>query len=833
MNVVDSLIVTLQLDASGFNKRIQDTTDALDKLEKQGAKGSAFTALQRNQKAALAAVEAHKKALEELKKKQAELAGMYQKNSDDSFNRQKKIADMKKQLVSNVKNHLPITFLSRDINKAEADAKNQDEKDEQRQNKANEGIAKHTEAVEASQKKANEALSKQEDGLKKLDTTSSKTLKNMEHQGKSAANALNKIKYEVFALTSAFIGMNKIMSFISDQTSKGFALGNLAKNINIDVKTLSAWENIAEKYGATAQDVAQSFSEVSAGYEAAVMGGDVSDEIGFLSRYVSLKDSEGKRRDLEAVMLDAATFLQKTEKESGREKAVWFGKKFGFNEGMTNTLLGITPKELEAQKKRNAANEEDKKATEARAAAWSKITDVFERFGLTLLTTVTPVFTDLAARFTKWAASEDGQKWLKKVTDGFEQLIIKLRDLDWNKFREEAGKVWDGFVHAVGGINDLIEAVGGLSNALIILFALFVADKAIKLLSFLGFLAGFTPIGRMAKLIALLAAGIGGAAITRELLKADEGEETPGAPAKKKGGLTAKGVLTSIWTVLSGISETIINIAGGVAHNIAAPKDLFGRQKKAIDILKQEGMTQAEAEAFTISAVRESHLIPTAKSDNSTSYGVGQWLKKRQKDYEKKYGHSMQSVTDERQAFDEQFRFMAWEAKNTESGGFNKIQANPTAEAVTEHYFRPAKENRAKDWAKDAINRKNYEENSRNALINPNKLGENSPETKKNKQATINWAKTQQEGDRDKTQQEGDRTLDKRYFGINSPEAKDIKNNLNGANIPTANRTQSQSVTIGNVVVNTRATDAVAISKDIAGALKHQLFAANANTAFV
>jgi hypothetical protein len=795
VNVVDTLIVRLELDASGFNKRIQDTKDALDRLEQQGAKGTAFTALKRNQQAATKAVEDYNKALEQLKKQQ------------------QAIAALKQQRVENIANHLPITNLDRETVAAEKAAKKQEA------------------LVEARQKKANDALSKQEDGLKKLDTTSNKTFKNMEHQGKAAANALNKIKYEVLALTSAFIGMQKIMSFISEQTGKGFALGNLAKNIAIDPKTLSAWENIAEKYGATSQDVAQSFSEVSAGYEAAVMGGQVSDEMAFLSRYVSLKDSEGKRRDLEAVMLDASTVLKKTEKDFGREKAVWFGKQFGFNEGMTTTLLGVTDKELDAQKERNALDEKDTEAAKARGAAWSKITDVFERFGVTLLTTVTPVFTDLAARFTKWAASDEGQAWIKKVTDSFEKLIVKLRDLDWDKVEKGAVAFWHGLEHVIEVVDRLVDSVGGLNEALKILFALFVADKVLKLLSL--FLM-FTPIGRIGKLITMLAAAIGGAALTHELLKDEEGAENkpgaekkigaenkPGAEKKigaekKSGELTAKGVLKAIGTVLWGVGETVVDVVKGVAGNIAAPKDLFQRQKQAIDILKGEGMTQQEAEAFAISSTRESNLIPTKKDKNSTSYGTGQWLKKRQKDYEKLYGHSMQSVTDERTAFKEQIRFMAWEAKNTESGAFEKIRAKPTAESVTQHYFRPAIANRSKDFAKDDANREIYEESLKSAYMNPQPYGKNSPETRAKRDAQkiiypIEWAK-------DLTERE---------------KARDINNNLNGANKPTGNRTQSQAVTIGNIVVNTRATDAVSISKDIAGALKNQLFAANANTAFV
>jgi len=95
----------------------------------------------------------------------------------------------------------------------------------------------------------------------------------------------------------------------------------------------------------------------------------------------------------------------------------------------------------------------------------------------------------------------------------------------------------------------------------------------------------------------------------------------------------------------------------------------------------------------------ESGYDPFAKGDwnaftrSYDAYGIGQWHADRQAKYTSIFKHTMQSVTDRRQALKEQLEFMNWELHNTESRAGNALrQARSAYEAgstVSRLYERP------------------------------------------------------------------------------------------------------------------------------------------------
>jgi hypothetical protein len=81
------------------------------------------------------------------------------------------------------------------------------------------------------------------------------------------------------------------------------------------------------------------------------------------------------------------------------------------------------------------------------------------------------------------------------------------------------------------------------------------------------------------------------------------------------------------------------------------------KDEDAIRTLMNSGLTQPQAIGVTANLKQESGLDPFRYGDSFKAYGIGQWHEDRRADYEKMFGHSMDSVSDYDQAYQEQFAF--------------------------------------------------------------------------------------------------------------------------------------------------------------------------------
>lgn len=108
-------------------------------------------------------------------------------------------------------------------------------------------------------------------------------------------------------------------------------------------------------------------------------------------------------------------------------------------------------------------------------------------------------------------------------------------------------------------------------------------------------------------------------------------------------------------------------------HNAGEASD----RKKAI----AAGLLAAGISKSTVAGVignlqeESSKFSPFALGDGGKAYGIMQWHPDRQANYEKVFGHTMKSVTNEKEALAEQTAFIAWERQNTEKRGWDKTEA--------------------------------------------------------------------------------------------------------------------------------------------------------------
>ncbi len=111
--------------------------------------------------------------------------------------------------------------------------------------------------------------------------------------------------------------------------------------------------------------------------------------------------------------------------------------------------------------------------------------------------------------------------------------------------------------------------------------------------------------------------------------------------------------------------------SGGV---VAQGEKASARQEFIARTIMGMGWSTAQTKGLLANIGAESTYNPFAQGDYNwrtrkyEAYGLGQWHADRQANYKKLFGHTMQSVKDERQAIMEQLRFMNWELNDPRSG---------------------------------------------------------------------------------------------------------------------------------------------------------------------
>ncbi|KVN25637.1 hypothetical protein WJ63_16025 [Burkholderia pyrrocinia] len=121
----------------------------------------------------------------------------------------------------------------------------------------------------------------------------------------------------------------------------------------------------------------------------------------------------------------------------------------------------------------------------------------------------------------------------------------------------------------------------------------------------------------------------------------------------------------------------------GKARAAANSGSLADRQQYLLGRLKEAGYTDAQAAGVVGSLRQESQLDPTAQNKASGNYGIAQWGKARAAQFEKQFGKPLAQST-----FGEQVDFMLWELKNTEKQADQRIRLARSPEFAAEVHSR-------------------------------------------------------------------------------------------------------------------------------------------------
>lgn len=225
--------------------------------------------------------------------------------------------------------------------------------------------------------------------LDKTDKAATKTAKDIEAQGKRAAQSFTAIRNEVLGLAAAFIGLRALKTFANDVTRGDAAVGRLAVNTGMVTTELAAWEGIASRAGGSAEGMAGSVKGLTSQLQKLAITGN-SDIIPFLTAaHVNLSaffDAATPMGDRLLMIADAFAGISPA-------KAQALGAGMGLDEGTVNLLLqgrGAINDLLAKQRAMNAASAEDARLAIERQRAWDDVKDSATGVGRVFLEDVTP-----------------------------------------------------------------------------------------------------------------------------------------------------------------------------------------------------------------------------------------------------------------------------------------------------------------------------------------------------------------------------------------------------------------------------------------------------------
>jgi hypothetical protein len=323
---------------------------------------------------------------------------------------------------------------------------------------------------------------------------------------------------------------------------------------------------------------------------------------------------------------------------------------------------------------------------------------------------LTPVIKPLVDDFANWLAvnrqliATDIAGWVK----GFATWI---NTIDWKS-------IGNGMVNFVKGIGDVVEWLGGWKTTALVVAGVMSASLIVSVVS-LGanlVMAGVGIVSFVGLLWKWQAAAVA----------ATEAQTALGAASTAKGLLGKAGLVGLAGAAGYGVG-TVINdkfiegtsfqdklgeylvrgaaaVGVGSAQESVAATDISkgvvpgGRDgaDKVTKFFMGQGWTKEQAAGISANLGAESNYNPGTTGDNGQAYGLGQWHKDRQKDFENWAGKGIRGSSQ-----DEQLRFVQYElTQGKESAAGDALRAAKTAQeagaVVSRKYERPGVDEEAK-----------------------------------------------------------------------------------------------------------------------------------------
>jgi hypothetical protein len=487
--------------------------------------------------------------------------------------------------------------------------------------------------------------------LKDLQEQSKKTEGEVKTLGKTAnesAGQFEGVAKAVGGFLALVGGTMAIRAFISDQIEMNAQLERSAKNLGMNVSTLSAWGNAVEEVGGSAAGLQGTMDMLSKSQTELQLTGQSALIPYFSALGVSLADAGGKARPLDDILLSLADRFSHMDRRTANN----MGRMMGIDPDTMNLLLQGR-KELELtiarQKEHNAVTEKQAEQAVKMQRAIVGLKQTFAALGRGLLEQATPAL-----------------EWL---------VSILQRVGEWAQNNSE---YLGDFAKVLGVVAIAVAAVSLAASPLaLITVGVLLLAAAIALLwqdyqtwknggdSLIDWGKWKKDIDWALEQIEKLKAAI--KSIPRFASEAKEkfDKNVPGGHAANTASDKTRDKING-W-LKSKFSATNSGGNSGGGGNMS-PKDI------AAYFIKQ-GWSPAQAAGIAANLNAESGGNSKALGDSGRAYGLGQWHSDRQAAFRSKFGHNIQQSS-----LEEQLQFVQFElTKGNEQHAGNALRGAASA----------------------------------------------------------------------------------------------------------------------------------------------------------
>ncbi|EMO7792470.1 hypothetical protein WDR79_004867 [Citrobacter freundii] len=314
-------------------------------------------------------------------------------------------------------------------------------------------------------------------GLDDTRKNADQTAKDMEAAGKRAASFFGSIRTELLALVGVTLSAQGIKTFITNMTSDLMRLGIESRALDISAKSLDGWERAAAAAGSTAERMAGTLGNFQKTLTNIRTGGGQDDPLfGALASFAGATGAnfDYQNDNAEKIMRKIASNWGKLSKDAQRR----FGGMFGFDNA---TLQGVA----------NGSLVQDAD----RFAKISRATDEATRKALEFNRRLEQMKQNFAA--ASQVLYEALIPYIEKLIPLIEKfgIWISTHGPEISKF----------FSNTADEINKVVDAVGGLENALKLLLVFVGGKWLLGMTSSIGGVRGaLTALGRVSMIAGLV-----------------------------------------------------------------------------------------------------------------------------------------------------------------------------------------------------------------------------------------------------------------------------------------------------------------------------------------
>jgi len=314
-------------------------------------------------------------------------------------------------------------------------------------------------------------------GLDDTRKNADQTAKDMEAAGKRAASFFGSIRTELLALVGVTLSAQGIKTFITSMTSDLMRLGIESRALDISAKSLDGWERAAAAAGSTAERMAGTLGNFQKTLTNIRTGGGQDDPLfGALASFAGATGAnfDYQNDNAEKIMRKIASNWGKLSKDAQRR----FGGMFGFDNATQQGLAnGTLVQDADKFTKTSRATEEaTKKALE------------FNR----------------RVEEMKLRLSAASQVLYEALLPHIEKLIPLIEKFG-NWVANHGPEIDKFFSDTADEVNKVVDAVGGLENALKLLLVFVGGKWLLGMTSSIGGVRGaLTALGRVSMIAGLV-----------------------------------------------------------------------------------------------------------------------------------------------------------------------------------------------------------------------------------------------------------------------------------------------------------------------------------------